>query len=177
MKKARDASDLTIAELISRWRGGVSRGTLANWRSSGVGPRWKKIGATILYPLAEVEAYERGRTIEGDTKWFKPGKVEGAIAPPRSSRAKRTQLSKVASLGSALPINQGKTGASLPGATLNFDRLRSTRMTIGLPGSGISYSTMLQPGAARAGALPFAQFVFAVLATVAACGVLFHALR
>jgi hypothetical protein len=87
----------------------------------------------------------------------------------------------VASLGGALPINQGKTGASFsvgrPGATVNFDRLRSTRMTIGLPGSGISYSTMLQPGAVRAGALPFAQFVFAVLATVAACGVLFHALR
>jgi len=49
---------LTAAELIERWRRQVSASTLANWRSERKGPPFVKIGGRILYPLADVIAYE-----------------------------------------------------------------------------------------------------------------------
>ena len=39
----------------------VSVGTLANWRGTGDGPRFIKLGRKCLYPLAELEAWERER--------------------------------------------------------------------------------------------------------------------
>jgi len=53
---------LTPAELVQRWRSRVNMRTLANWRSSGQGPRYEKIGGRVLYPLRFVEDYERNRT-------------------------------------------------------------------------------------------------------------------
>jgi hypothetical protein len=47
---------LTVPELASRLR--MSPGTLANWRFKGEGPNFLKIGKKILYPIAEVVAYE-----------------------------------------------------------------------------------------------------------------------
>jgi hypothetical protein len=47
---------LTVPELASRLR--MSPGTLANWRHRGEGPGFLKIGKKILYPIAEVQAYE-----------------------------------------------------------------------------------------------------------------------
>ena len=49
---------LTTKELIERWRNQVSASTLANWRSEKRGPSFVKIGGRILYPLADVLAYE-----------------------------------------------------------------------------------------------------------------------
>jgi hypothetical protein len=49
--------NLTPEELAERWR--ISKGTLANWRVSGEGPRYIKFGRRVLYPLSEVEAFER----------------------------------------------------------------------------------------------------------------------
>ncbi|HEM7873849.1 TPA: helix-turn-helix domain-containing protein [Burkholderia contaminans] len=37
----------------------VSVNTLSNWRVQGCGPRFIKFGRKILYPLAEIEAFER----------------------------------------------------------------------------------------------------------------------
>ena len=34
-------------------------GTLANWRVQGIGPRFVKFGKKVLYPRAEVVAYEQ----------------------------------------------------------------------------------------------------------------------
>jgi len=52
-------------------------------------------------------------------------------------------------LAPGIRINLSKTGASLSlgrrGATLNFSG-RGTKATVGLPGSGLSYSEMLHPG-------------------------------
>lgn len=45
-------------ELAERWRGVVTLATLDNWRSQNRGPRFVKIGGRVLYPVAEVEAYE-----------------------------------------------------------------------------------------------------------------------
>lgn len=55
-------------ELAERW--GMAPGTLANWRINGEGPRFIKLGRRILYPIAEVEAFEQARfksntTVEG----------------------------------------------------------------------------------------------------------------
>ena len=47
---------LTEKELAARWR--VSVRTLQNWRWMGRGPRFLKIGARVLYPIGEVEAFE-----------------------------------------------------------------------------------------------------------------------
>ncbi len=56
---------LTPRELAERWRNIVSLSTLDNWRSGQPrGPRFVKIGGRVLYPLAEVEAYEQ-RNLRG----------------------------------------------------------------------------------------------------------------
>lgn len=54
---------LTPAELSARFKGRISVRTLANWRCLGHGPRYTKVGGSILYPLAEVEAWEASRTV------------------------------------------------------------------------------------------------------------------
>jgi predicted DNA-binding transcriptional regulator AlpA len=61
----RSSDYLTPKELAARWRNIVSLSTLDNWRSSqSRGPRYVKIGGRVLYPLAEVEAYEQ-RNLRG----------------------------------------------------------------------------------------------------------------
>ena len=53
---------LTPKELSERYKGTVTERTLANWRSSGEGPQFTKIGGRVLYPLHSVEAWEKKRT-------------------------------------------------------------------------------------------------------------------
>lgn len=61
----RSSDYLTPRELAARWRNIVSLSTLDNWRSTANrGPRYVKIGGRVLYPLAEVEAYE-ARNLRG----------------------------------------------------------------------------------------------------------------
>lgn len=50
---------LTPAELVARWNGAVTTGTLANWRSKGKGPAFQKFGSNVRYPIAKLEAYEK----------------------------------------------------------------------------------------------------------------------
>lgn len=49
--------NLTTQETAARLR--VNVGTLANWRVRGEGPRFIKLGRKVLYPLAELEAFEQ----------------------------------------------------------------------------------------------------------------------
>ena len=49
---------LRPADLVMRWCNTVTLATLDNWRSQNRGPRFVKIGGRVLYPVAEVEAYE-----------------------------------------------------------------------------------------------------------------------
>lgn len=63
-----EAKFLTPAELVERWAGAVTLGTLANWRSRckpgrQVGPAFQKIGSRVLYPLAAVMAYESANLV------------------------------------------------------------------------------------------------------------------
>ena len=48
-------------QLVERWQGLVTEKTLANWRCSGDGPRYIKIGGKVAYSLEAVEEYERRR--------------------------------------------------------------------------------------------------------------------
>lgn len=48
----------TPQDLVNRWRGTVTSGTLANWRSQGVGPAYTKLRGSVLYSAAQVEAWE-----------------------------------------------------------------------------------------------------------------------
>lgn len=53
---------LTTNELAKRLR--LSPGTLNNWRVTGQGPRFLKVGRKVLYPVAEIEAWEAKRVKE-----------------------------------------------------------------------------------------------------------------
>lgn len=56
----------TPAEVVERYRGQISQGTLRNWRSMRIGPSYLKIGKAILYPVEELDRWI-GRT------WFSAG--------------------------------------------------------------------------------------------------------
>lgn len=59
--------NLTTKEAAKRLR--LNANTLANWRMQGTGPRYIKLGRKVLYPMAELEAFEqrqlRGSTAQG----------------------------------------------------------------------------------------------------------------
>lgn len=52
---------LTPDQVVTRWGGTVKAKTLANWRSSGEGPTFQKIGNRIAYPMSSIIEYERRR--------------------------------------------------------------------------------------------------------------------
>lgn len=49
---------LTPQELVLRWNGAVTTGTLANWRNKGKGPDYTKFGSRVRYSLDAVVKYE-----------------------------------------------------------------------------------------------------------------------
>jgi hypothetical protein len=50
---------LTAEEVSERYRGSVSVGTLRNWRAMKIGPPFIKIGKAVLYPIDQLEAWDR----------------------------------------------------------------------------------------------------------------------
>lgn len=75
-------------------------------------------------------------------------------------------------LAKGVRVNVSKTGASLsvgkPGATLNLGR--RSRVTVGLPGSGLSYTQPLKGGASEpARAAVWAIVLFALLVLLGKC--------
>ncbi|WP_316203629.1 helix-turn-helix domain-containing protein [Bradyrhizobium sp. SZCCHNS3051] len=50
---------LTPEEVSERYRGSVSVGTLRNWRAMRVGPAFVKIGKAVLYPIGELDAWDK----------------------------------------------------------------------------------------------------------------------
>lgn len=56
---------LTPQQVVTRWNGAVTLGTLANWRHKKKGPGYQKFGTKVRYPLAAVEAYERENAVNG----------------------------------------------------------------------------------------------------------------
>jgi len=62
---------LTPAEVASRYQGKITIRTLANWRSSGTGPPFVKIGGRILYKIEMVLEWEHRRTVNGTSQYRK----------------------------------------------------------------------------------------------------------
>jgi hypothetical protein len=54
---------LTPEEVTERYRGGVSVGTLRNWRAMRSGPTFVKIGKAVLYPVDELDAWDAKNTV------------------------------------------------------------------------------------------------------------------
>ena len=50
---------LTAAEVVKRYRGLVSLGTLRNWRSAKKHFAFVKIGKAVLYPVDQLDAFDR----------------------------------------------------------------------------------------------------------------------
>ena len=57
---------LRESELALRWR--MSERTLQRWRQAGKVPRYLRLGGRILYPIADVLAFEAGRVADGRDK-------------------------------------------------------------------------------------------------------------
>lgn len=54
---------LTLEEVAERYRYEISDGTLRNWRSKRIGPSFIKVGKAILYPIEELERWDRSNLI------------------------------------------------------------------------------------------------------------------
>lgn len=54
---------LSADQLVDRYCGKVSVKTLANWRSTGTGPAYTKIGGRVFYAIGDVERWEAQRQI------------------------------------------------------------------------------------------------------------------
>lgn len=52
---------LTDLQLAERWQ--VHRQTLLRWRREANGPAYTRINGRVLYPLAEIEQFEKANTI------------------------------------------------------------------------------------------------------------------
>ena len=54
---------LTLEEVIARYRGQVSEGTLRNWRTMRIGPSFIKIGKAVLYPVDELDRWDKSNLV------------------------------------------------------------------------------------------------------------------
>jgi hypothetical protein len=54
-----DSKFLTAEEVSERYRGQVTVGTLRNWRAMRIGPAFIKIGKAVLYPVEQLDAWDR----------------------------------------------------------------------------------------------------------------------
>ena len=57
---------LTPEELVERYKGQISLRTLANWRCTGEGPPFTKIGGRVLYLRVAVYEWEASRVVGVD---------------------------------------------------------------------------------------------------------------
>ena len=55
---------LTAEEVSERYRGEITVGTLRNWRALRIGPTFIKIGKAVLYPVDELDAWDRQNLVK-----------------------------------------------------------------------------------------------------------------
>jgi len=55
---------LTPEEVAERYRGGVSVGTLRNWRAMRLGPSFVKVGKAVLYPVDDLDAWDERNRVQ-----------------------------------------------------------------------------------------------------------------
>ena len=54
---------LTLEEVVARYRGQISEGALRNWRTMRVGPSYIKIGKAVLYPVSELDRWDKSKLV------------------------------------------------------------------------------------------------------------------
>lgn len=59
-----DSKFLTPEEVAERYRGGISVGTLRNWRAMRLGPSFVKVGKAVLYPVDDLDAWDERNRVE-----------------------------------------------------------------------------------------------------------------
>ncbi len=55
---------LTQEEVVERYRGLISIGTLCNWRSARKGPAYVRAGKAVLYDEAALDAWDDRNTVK-----------------------------------------------------------------------------------------------------------------
>lgn len=55
-------SEMMTPTEVAKWLETSDR-TLANWRSTGIGPRFVKVGSNVRYRSGDVEAWLEARTV------------------------------------------------------------------------------------------------------------------
>jgi hypothetical protein len=65
---------LTSQDLAERL-GNIHVKTLGNWRRDGTGPKFIKAGGRILYPIEEVEAFEKSRMYKKISQYTCAGSI------------------------------------------------------------------------------------------------------
>lgn len=68
---------LTVAEVSAHYQDHISVSTLNNWRSTGGGPPFMKIGGKVLYPRAGLEQWEKSRTFASTSQYASSPSPEG----------------------------------------------------------------------------------------------------
>ena len=58
-----DNKFLTAEEVSERYRGEITVGTLRNWRAMRIGPAFVKIGKAVLYPVDELDAWDKKNVV------------------------------------------------------------------------------------------------------------------
>lgn len=59
-----DSKYLTPEEVAERYRGGISVGTLRNWRAMRLGPSFVKAGKAVLYPVDDLDAWDERNRVQ-----------------------------------------------------------------------------------------------------------------
>lgn len=54
---------LTDEDVVARYRGRITVGTLRNWRALKIGPPYLKIGKAVLYSRSALQAWDRRNTV------------------------------------------------------------------------------------------------------------------
>lgn len=88
------AQYLSAAELSERWSGQISTKTLANWRSLGRGPQWRRYCGRVLYYLEAIVAFEEASTF-GSTRSYdnrRAASHPGASSPSCAAQRDALQL-------------------------------------------------------------------------------------
>lgn len=68
---------LTLEEVVERYRNQISEGTLRNWRSKRIGPSFIKIGKAVLYPIEELDRWDRSNLISCGRISIAPFRADG----------------------------------------------------------------------------------------------------
>lgn len=60
---APDDDLMTDEDVVARYRGRITLGTLRNWRALKIGPPYIKVGKAVLYSRASLQAWDKRNTV------------------------------------------------------------------------------------------------------------------